>query len=115
MTLSDKKGREELIKLAAKEEAEDSMRLQLPYIYAVKSGKSNLRQVIAYLSSLYANGEISEKGFEVLVEQACMVFVETEIENRLSAYLERKLLDLLNRLSSEDAVLKLVGLSERDV
>ena len=106
MALSDKKGREELIKLAAKEEAEDSMILQLPYIYAVKSGKSNLRKVISYLYSLYANGEISENGFEVLVEQACRVFVETEIENRLSAYIEEKVLDMLNMFSSEDAVLK---------
>jgi len=115
MAVSYKKRKEERIKLARKEEADESKIFQLPYIDGGNSGKSHLRQVILYLYSLYKNGEISKNGFEVLVEHACMVFVKTEAEKRLSAYLERKLLDLLNRLSSEDAVLKLIGLSERDV
>lgn len=102
MAVSYKKRKEERIKLARKEEADDSKIFQLPYIDSVKSGKSQLRQMISYLYSLYVNGEISEKGFQVLVEQACRVFVETEIEKRMNAYLERKILAMLNRLSSED-------------
>lgn len=102
MAVSYKKRKEERIKLATKEYADDSKIFSLPYIDSKKSGKSHLRQVILYLYNLYKNGEISKNGFEVLVEHACMVFVQTEAEKRLSAYLERKILAMLNRLSSED-------------
>ncbi len=81
-----------------------------------KSSKGELAKDIAYLSQLYSSGEISEKAFENLVEKACQLFVEVEVERRLSAYLEHKIIRLLHKLTSElgDSDLTLLGANGED-
>ena len=71
-------------------------------------------RLFSYLAHLHTTGEISEKAFESLVEYACELFVEAEVERRLGAYLEKKLFGLLDKLTSDDAVLKLLGMYQDD-
>jgi len=88
---------------------------RLPHLYSAKSNKGELSNTIAYLSHLYQNGEISEKAFESLVKHACLLFVEAEIERKLSTYLEQKLLYLLEKFTSDNVVLELLGNPREDV
>jgi hypothetical protein len=60
-----------------------------------------LKGSLSYFSYLYANGEISDKAFDALVRQACSIFIENEVEERLQEALERRLLQFLHsKLSS---------------
>jgi len=52
---------------------------------------NRLRQTIAYLSYLYAEGEISDRAFEVLVNYACSMFIDQEVERRIQNLLAEKL------------------------
>lgn len=54
-----------------------------------------LKGSLSYFSYLYANGEISGQAFEALVRDACSIFIENEVEERLQEALERKLLHFL--------------------
>jgi hypothetical protein len=47
---------------------------------------------LSYFSYLYANGEISDKAYKVLVRHACSIFIENEVEERIQEALERKLM-----------------------
>ncbi len=87
---------------------------RLLHLSITRSGKSEVAEVVRYLSRLYVSGEITEKGFESLVKYYCQIFVEAEVERKFSAYLEQKLLKLLSRLASDDAVLEILGASTEE-
>jgi hypothetical protein len=53
---------------------------------------NKLRQTIAYLARLYAEGEISEHTFEVSVNYACSLFIDQEVERRIQTLISEKLL-----------------------
>lgn len=52
----------------------------------------SLKGTLSYFSHLYAKGDISGEAFEALVRQACSIFIENEIKERVQEALERKLL-----------------------
>lgn len=55
---------------------------------------NRLRQTITYLSYLYSEGEISDRAFEVLVNYACSMFIDQEVERRIQHLLAEKLTGL---------------------
>lgn len=73
---------------------------------------NELRVFLLRLSDLYAKGEISKKGFITLIEYTCQLFVEREIEDKLSVYLEQKVSNLSDRLFSKNVLINLLDLDE---
>ena len=51
----------------------------------------NLKEIVSDLSILKANGEISDKTFEVLVSYLCANFVENQVDQLIEQMLEEKL------------------------
>ncbi|MGB3514388.1 MAG: hypothetical protein WBA93_35290 [Microcoleaceae cyanobacterium] len=88
-------------------------RSKVLHLSLTQSRKSELRKVVIDLSNLYKTGEISERAFEKLIEYACQSFVEAEVERRLGGYLDQKLIQLLDRLASDDSILQLLGVNKR--
>jgi hypothetical protein len=42
--------------------------------------EEKLNTVLCYFSQLYANREIDNKDFEILVRHACSIFIENKVE-----------------------------------
>ncbi|MGD1807848.1 hypothetical protein ACP6PL_20760 [Dapis sp. BLCC M126] len=87
---------------------------KLLHLSLAQSRKSELRKVVIDLSHLYKTGEISESAFEKLAEYACQSFVEAEVERRLGSYLDQKLVQLWDRLASDESILQLLEASTKD-
>ncbi len=50
-----------------------------------------LKAVLSYFAYLNSTGELSDRAFKAIVRDACAIFIENEIEQRIAASLERKL------------------------
>ncbi|MBH8573270.1 hypothetical protein I8752_09615 [Nostocaceae cyanobacterium CENA369] len=55
-----------------------------------------LKGALSYFSHLHTTGEISDKAFETLVNHACSIFIENEVEFRVNEVIERKVIQFLN-------------------
>ena len=63
---------------------------------ATKLNKEKFKVVVSYFYSLYKKGEISERLLEFLIREACANFIETEVEDRIQATLDRQFMQLFN-------------------
>ncbi|MBP0017352.1 MAG: hypothetical protein J7647_07315 [Cyanobacteria bacterium SBLK] len=116
MSLNQRKQSENQIKFIARENSDNSSSSRY---WSVNNANTNnlkaneLREILLRLSDLYANDEISKSRFTTLCEYACQLYIEKEIEERLSVYLEQKVSDLYSRLFSESVLIDLLGLSKK--
>ena len=51
--------------------------------------RDSLRSIMKYVSSLRKHGEIDEKAFTDLVLQACSIYIENEVDRRVSEALNK--------------------------
>ncbi|MGB6300900.1 MAG: hypothetical protein WBF90_32650 [Rivularia sp. (in: cyanobacteria)] len=58
--------------------------------------EEKLNTVLCYFSQLYANREIDNKDFEILVRHACSIFIENQVEIVVEETLERKIMAFLS-------------------
>jgi hypothetical protein len=61
-----------------------------------RSRSSKFTQLLAYLTALYADGEISKNDFKIMINYVCTAFVEQEIENKVERLVVERLQSLLN-------------------
>lgn len=54
-----------------------------------------LKRILSFFSYLNTKGEISDESCQALVRYACSIFIENEVEERVQAALEQRLIIFL--------------------